>query len=1139
MAAEGEGRSAKLSHPHSTMPQSHLLRSSLQRRLLPLSLCFAADVDLKRASFEVTAEGVLKTRAFAIGKTGFRRTSDADLSTPASSSSPHLPTPLASSSAASASSQSSAASQSSSPSAAVARPHLDISDDTILEMGLLGRGAGGKVLKSLHKPSLTVVALKCIDVSDKNKRAQLLKELKELDTEYSAHIVAFYGAYYKDLTCTVQLGLEYMNRGSLQHIVHEFGALHELALTHVVKQSLLGLLHLHTHRKLHRDIKPGNILANHFGVAKLSDFGIIAELSNSMAKCGTFVGTTIYMSPERLTSEAYSYPADVWSLGMTIITMATGSFPLSTEDGYWGLVMHFNTQPSPNLPDSFSASFRDFVGHCLMKEPAKRWAVKELLEHPWILNGCEAEEALTYWPEGARMHQPDAELVRKQKEERLEKLRRWEEADEKKKTRAALKHKRKQSMAEGLSSPKEASSAAAAAEASEPTERHGGEEDEDSAKVRHRRKQAITRFHPVGLLHLQAEAHVQSNEKQAKSSATDLYGDGSDEEDDSASSHASPALKPQLNPLTSRSKRALAAAAPATTTAAQQSTASSTATAGRLRGLSAAKSTAESSSTLPTTQKDEKTEARLGSLARPTASGSPSRQPAAAAAPAPDFNLVSPTRAARQNVKFVNGQMMAVGLPSTTLSTGQALTKQQSAPAQLVSPGKGQSAAEGPAFSFPSISSSPASPELPATALSAAQASSFPILPAIAAQPPTSLSVSPPVVAALPLPSPSSPAGGAARPKSLAPLRVESSVTTRDRSASTGDSPSINGVDSISPLPVQSRGAPKLHRRYPSVPAASLVASPGSAGTSPVLAAAASPLSLSSYSSAGSTSSSDSQAIYPVPLSPLPPSADVQQRRGLRGRRPSMANADNSPAVPSSRSVMRLPSLPNTAAADGTDTDKDIAAAVQPLPVSGAAEGHSEKGLRNYRSSISAAFTTYDLPPVTPAHFRSTSSNNTPHSPLTPQPLSPRAARMLTIISTSEMDDLHTILRTLINLYKDREQKDSINSSQAVPSVNDIKSASTTATSERTGQRKNSLPAYPSRSQSISVASSDGLDSPPSESSPTSSDSGSGVGLSVGGVYGWSWLPDDRAVGEDLERIADQLGIRLSVVMHVFRKLLY
>lgn len=115
--------------------------------------------------------------------------------------------------------------------------------------------------------------------------------------------MAFYGAFYED--GTVKLGLEYMNRGSLQSVVHEFGGLNEIVLSNVIRQVLLGLLHLHSNKKLHRDIKPGNMLCNHRGIVKLSDFGIIAELSSSAAKCETFVGTTVYMVSYAL---SYSLP---------------------------------------------------------------------------------------------------------------------------------------------------------------------------------------------------------------------------------------------------------------------------------------------------------------------------------------------------------------------------------------------------------------------------------------------------------------------------------------------------------------------------------------------------------------------------------------------------------------------------------------------------------------------------------------------------------------------------------------------------------------------------------------------------------------------------------------------------------------
>jgi serine/threonine protein kinase len=71
---------------------------------------------------------------------------------------------------------------------------------------------------------------------------------------------------------------------------------------------------------VHRDIKPANILVDVNGTVKIADFGILAELANTQAKCKTFVGTALYMSPERIQSQEYSYASDVWSLGLTVHT---------------------------------------------------------------------------------------------------------------------------------------------------------------------------------------------------------------------------------------------------------------------------------------------------------------------------------------------------------------------------------------------------------------------------------------------------------------------------------------------------------------------------------------------------------------------------------------------------------------------------------------------------------------------------------------------------------------------------------------------------------------------------------------------------------------------------------------------------
>merc|ERR1712061_112739 len=78
---------------------------------------------------------------------------------------------------------------------------------------------------------------------------------------------------------------------------------------------------------MHRDIKPSNILVNSKGQVKLWDFGVSAYLIDSIAR--SFVGTRSYMGPERLTGEPeYTIKSDIWSLGITLIELAIGIYPI-------------------------------------------------------------------------------------------------------------------------------------------------------------------------------------------------------------------------------------------------------------------------------------------------------------------------------------------------------------------------------------------------------------------------------------------------------------------------------------------------------------------------------------------------------------------------------------------------------------------------------------------------------------------------------------------------------------------------------------------------------------------------------------------------------------------------------------------
>ena len=85
---------------------------------------------------------------------------------------------------------------------------------------------------------------------------------------------------------------------------------------------------------MHRDIKPDNILMNRHGFVKVTDFGITKTYDgDETEKCKTFVGTMTYMSPERMEGSSYDYAGDVWSLGIMLLEIITGKFPVKeTKD---------------------------------------------------------------------------------------------------------------------------------------------------------------------------------------------------------------------------------------------------------------------------------------------------------------------------------------------------------------------------------------------------------------------------------------------------------------------------------------------------------------------------------------------------------------------------------------------------------------------------------------------------------------------------------------------------------------------------------------------------------------------------------------------------------------------------------------
>ena len=246
----------------------------------------------------------------------------------------------------------------------------------------LGEGSYGSVHKGLHISSGTIVAIKIVQIN--NEIQSLKKEISILKECRHPNIVGYIGSYIKK--GNLWLIMEYCSAGSVADLIKVTKkTLDEVQIASVCQAALRGLEYLHDTKKIHRDIKAGNVLLDHKGVAKLADFGVSAQLANTLSKKDTVIGTPYWMSPEVISRSLYNKKTDIWSLGITAIEMAEGEPPYSHIHPVRAMfVIQKNPARSLTEPHKWSNEFNDFVKKCLTIDPKQRPTAKELLIHSFI-----------------------------------------------------------------------------------------------------------------------------------------------------------------------------------------------------------------------------------------------------------------------------------------------------------------------------------------------------------------------------------------------------------------------------------------------------------------------------------------------------------------------------------------------------------------------------------------------------------------------------------------------------------------------------------------------------------------------------------------------------------------------------------
>ncbi|OMO61228.1 hypothetical protein CCACVL1_23659 [Corchorus capsularis] len=265
------------------------------------------------------------------------------------------------------------------------------------KLEVLGRGNGGTVYKVQHKPTSNIYALKVVHgVGDQSIYKQVLREKDILRNTDSPYIIRCYEIYEKPSGDDVALLLEYMDGGTLDTVLKNQGHFSEPEVAHITRQVLEGLHYLHSKKIMHRDIKPSNLLVNKNNMeVKIADFGVSKVSSDSLPldPRNSYVGTCAYMSPERFDPDSNGgnydgFLGDIWSLGVTVMELYVGHFPLLPPDqnpSWITLMCAICFGDPPSLPPGASDEFQSFLDCCLQKEPSKRWSASQLLDHPFLL----------------------------------------------------------------------------------------------------------------------------------------------------------------------------------------------------------------------------------------------------------------------------------------------------------------------------------------------------------------------------------------------------------------------------------------------------------------------------------------------------------------------------------------------------------------------------------------------------------------------------------------------------------------------------------------------------------------------------------------------------------------------------------
>ncbi|HKV49080.1 MAG TPA: serine/threonine-protein kinase [Candidatus Acidoferrales bacterium] len=239
-----------------------------------------------------------------------------------------------------------------------------------------GHGSMGNVYKARDRETGEVVALKLLKpeiASDQQMMDRFKNEL--LFARKITHKNICRVHEFNRLGGIAYTSMEFIEGESLRSVLTRFGAMSLRKGIDLAQQMCSGLKEAHAQGIVHRDLKPENVMIDLRGNVKIMDFGIARSMESLTRMTGAMVGTPAYMAPEQVAGKPVDYRTDIYSLGLILYEVFTGTQAFTADNAVAVAMKQLNDSPVPprEIEPGIPVPIERAILRCLEKEPGKRF----------------------------------------------------------------------------------------------------------------------------------------------------------------------------------------------------------------------------------------------------------------------------------------------------------------------------------------------------------------------------------------------------------------------------------------------------------------------------------------------------------------------------------------------------------------------------------------------------------------------------------------------------------------------------------------------------------------------------------------------------------------------------------------------